>query len=221
MARRDHKVRIRDRDDIAKIAMSWWSLATKNGHTFDICQFVTEILAARYSAKGGLEIEFYKSEEQLPERASVSFEPLTLRILKKIWTDAKAGFPYARHIVAHEVGHILLHDKTAIAYSETKAAQLRFVQDEESAEWQANMFADYFLVPDFIALKLRDGDLIEGLCVVDSSLAERRLQDAQSARMILKPDYEGEMCSECGNFTLVRNGTCMKCDTCGSLTKFS
>ncbi|EIG56435.1 vitamin B12-dependent ribonucleotide reductase [Bradyrhizobium sp. WSM1253] len=30
--------------------------------------------------------------------------------------------------------------------------------------------------------------------------------------------YEGEMCSECGNFTLVRNGTCMKCDTCGSTT---
>jgi len=27
--------------------------------------------------------------------------------------------------------------------------------------------------------------------------------------------YEGEMCAECGNFTLVRNGTCMKCDTCG------
>ena len=28
--------------------------------------------------------------------------------------------------------------------------------------------------------------------------------------------YEGEMCGECGNFTLVRNGTCMKCDTCGA-----
>jgi ribonucleoside-diphosphate reductase alpha chain len=28
--------------------------------------------------------------------------------------------------------------------------------------------------------------------------------------------YEGEACGECGNFTLVRNGTCMKCDTCGS-----
>ena len=27
--------------------------------------------------------------------------------------------------------------------------------------------------------------------------------------------YEGEACGECGNFTLVRNGTCMKCDTCG------
>ncbi len=28
--------------------------------------------------------------------------------------------------------------------------------------------------------------------------------------------YEGDPCGECGNFTLVRNGTCMKCQTCGS-----
>ena len=27
--------------------------------------------------------------------------------------------------------------------------------------------------------------------------------------------YEGDACGECGNFTLVRNGTCMKCNTCG------
>jgi len=30
--------------------------------------------------------------------------------------------------------------------------------------------------------------------------------------------YEGEACGECQNFTLVRNGTCMKCNTCGSTT---
>jgi ribonucleoside-diphosphate reductase alpha chain len=30
--------------------------------------------------------------------------------------------------------------------------------------------------------------------------------------------YEGEMCTECLNFTLVRNGTCLKCETCGSTT---
>jgi len=28
--------------------------------------------------------------------------------------------------------------------------------------------------------------------------------------------YEGDACGSCGNFTLVRNGTCMKCNTCGS-----
>jgi ribonucleoside-diphosphate reductase alpha chain len=28
--------------------------------------------------------------------------------------------------------------------------------------------------------------------------------------------YEGDNCGECGNYTMVRNGTCLKCDTCGS-----
>ena len=30
--------------------------------------------------------------------------------------------------------------------------------------------------------------------------------------------YEGAACDECGNFTLVRNGTCLKCNTCGTTT---
>ncbi|GHV51395.1 ribonucleotide-diphosphate reductase subunit alpha [Spirochaetia bacterium] len=30
--------------------------------------------------------------------------------------------------------------------------------------------------------------------------------------------YEGDPCPACGFFTLVRNGTCMKCDTCGGTT---
>jgi ribonucleoside-diphosphate reductase alpha chain len=41
------------------------------------------------------------------------------------------------------------------------------------------------------------------------SAAERRAE----ARM---KGYEGDSCSECGNFTMVRNGTCLKCETCGS-----
>ena len=27
--------------------------------------------------------------------------------------------------------------------------------------------------------------------------------------------YTGDPCGECGNYTLVRNGTCLKCNTCG------
>jgi ribonucleoside-diphosphate reductase alpha chain len=40
-----------------------------------------------------------------------------------------------------------------------------------------------------------------------------RLARIREARM---KGYEGDSCGECGNFTLVRNGTCMKCTTCGS-----
>ena len=30
--------------------------------------------------------------------------------------------------------------------------------------------------------------------------------------------YEGDPCPECQNMTLVRNGTCLKCETCGGTT---
>jgi len=42
--------------------------------------------------------------------------------------------------------------------------------------------------------------------------ADPRLEQIREARM---KGYEGDSCGECGNFTLVRNGTCLKCDTCG------
>ncbi|MCC6519106.1 MAG: hypothetical protein IT543_09685, partial [Tabrizicola sp.] len=30
--------------------------------------------------------------------------------------------------------------------------------------------------------------------------------------------YTGDSCSECGNFTMVRNGSCLKCNSCGATT---
>ncbi len=43
--------------------------------------------------------------------------------------------------------------------------------------------------------------------------ADPRLNQLREARL---KGYEGDACGECGNFTLVRNGTCLKCETCGS-----
>ena len=43
----------------------------------------------------------------------------------------------------------------------------------------------------------------------------RETRAARSAEARLK-GFEGDSCGTCGNFTLVRNGTCMKCNTCGS-----
>jgi ribonucleoside-diphosphate reductase alpha chain len=48
--------------------------------------------------------------------------------------------------------------------------------------------------------------------------ADARAQAAEKRAEARAKGYEGEACGECGNFTLVRNGTCMKCDTCGSTT---
>ena len=48
---------------------------------------------------------------------------------------------------------------------------------------------------------------------VDGS--EGRVVEVLEAKM---RGFEGDSCAECGNFTLVRNGTCMKCVTCGATT---
>ena len=39
------------------------------------------------------------------------------------------------------------------------------------------------------------------------------LTEVQSAKV---KGYEGDPCPECKQFTMVRNGTCLKCDTCGN-----
>jgi ribonucleoside-diphosphate reductase alpha chain len=43
-------------------------------------------------------------------------------------------------------------------------------------------------------------------------------QTATRVKQARMQGYEGEACPECQNFTLVRNGTCLKCNTCGSTT---
>ncbi|MBV8726824.1 MAG: hypothetical protein JO233_03485 [Candidatus Eremiobacteraeota bacterium] len=35
-------------------------------------------------------------------------------------------------------------------------------------------------------------------------------------RVAVAQGYCGDPCNECGQFTLVRNGTCLKCDSCGA-----
>ncbi len=54
-----------------------------------------------------------------------------------------------------------------------------------------------------------------GVVTMGSAVAdgETTMDRVREARM---KGYEGDACENCGNFTLVRNGTCMKCMTCGA-----
>ena len=88
---------------------------------------------------------------------------------------------------------------------------------------------------------LRTGDTIEGAAALKAGLepklspteqleahhlamsrsearAEAKAHAAEMRAEAKAKGYEGEACGECGNFTLVRNGTCLKCDTCGGTT---
>lgn len=67
------------------------------------------------------------------------------------------------------------------------------------------------------ATALKTGEVVQEELQVGQ--AEDMQPEEDKAAMIAKArmqGYEGDSCHECGNFTLVRNGTCLKCDTCGS-----
>ena len=45
--------------------------------------------------------------------------------------------------------------------------------------------------------------------------SETRMEANQKARLL---GFTGDSCSECGNFTMVRNGSCLRCTNCGTTT---
>jgi ribonucleoside-diphosphate reductase alpha chain len=54
----------------------------------------------------------------------------------------------------------------------------------------------------------------QGAVAVGATIVASTGKSARIAEARIK-GYEGDPCTDCGNFTLVRNGTCLKCDTCG------
>lgn len=50
----------------------------------------------------------------------------------------------------------------------------------------------------------------------NESATEAKKLAAKRRMHAMMQGYTGDMCSECQNFTMVRNGTCLKCDTCGA-----
>ena len=54
--------------------------------------------------------------------------------------------------------------------------------------------------------------------IVAEEAAAQKVALAEQRAAARAKGYEGDACPECQNFTMVRNGTCLKCDTCGATT---
>ena len=57
--------------------------------------------------------------------------------------------------------------------------------------------------------------------VIDEELtqaANRPLPTKSAQEIAREQGYTGDSCPVCGHFTMVRNGTCLRCSTCGSTT---
>ena len=64
-----------------------------------------------------------------------------------------------------------------------------------------------------VSVAAASGAAMAAITLEEETNIDPRTEKALAARM---QGYEGDPCGDCGNLTLVRNGTCLKCVTCGS-----
>ncbi|MEI9885210.1 MAG: vitamin B12-dependent ribonucleotide reductase [Rhizomicrobium sp.] len=107
--------------------------------------------------------------------------------------------------------HAHVHDEVQeflTAEDEDVEGALSAIRASVLAEAGANPVGD---LVDALGLKLKE----RAETAAERAGKVRELQAKRAAEARMK-GYEGDACGGCGNFTLVRNGTCMKCNTCGS-----
>jgi ribonucleoside-diphosphate reductase alpha chain len=56
------------------------------------------------------------------------------------------------------------------------------------------------------------GNGANGRALIETSA---RSESSEKVRIARLKGYESDPCTNCGSFTMVRNGVCLKCDTCG------
>jgi hypothetical protein len=213
----DHKVLFTREETIAAAAQR---LLQDTGYYnvayFNITDFIKGDLAAWLEKSRSLYLIVDFSAELNDPPAYVDFEvrkgnkhfaKAILHVDAEIWHLAEIGDPTARYILAHEIGHLVLHDCYAQAFTNDPADQISFAINEFSAEWQANTFADYFLLPTH---KVQSIGNVEGLliCGVTMGVAKSRFET------VFRAKYCGDACAECGNFTLLPYRSGWKCQTC-------
>lgn len=64
-----------------------------------------------------------------------------------------------------------------------------------------------------------DGNVsVQKQAVYTNENNSKMVVEQKKRQMAKMKGYEGDSCPECQSFTLVRNGSCLKCDTCGATT---
>ncbi|MBV4427204.1 ImmA/IrrE family metallo-endopeptidase [Clostridium tyrobutyricum] len=83
-------------------------------------------------------------DEQMEDCDGKTFPQQNKIYLKEsVYDGACAGNPRDRFTVAHEIGHLLLHNTESISYARSN----KQIKAYENPEWQANTFAAELLIP--------------------------------------------------------------------------
>lgn len=215
----DFKVSFRTRETIAELASQWRAgdPRTEEANAFEILPYLERVVIPSLAKRGRtVKLTIIDNDIEQPQ-AWVDLEANEIVLQRFIWEGARANNPHARVVVAHEIGHLVLHGNQVHAFSPGQAKKLNFLDPRESAECQANWFAEALLMPDEIMLrlsKLDDSSVATLTLVSDPVVRKRRREFALDKRY---RNYTGDQCQACHNFTTLRRGITLYCDTCGTV----
>ena len=88
------------------------------------------------------------------------------------YTDLCKGDPEARYVAAHELGHLMLHSG-----QRPSMARRSFNDDRVDPEWQADRFADVWLMPRAGVAKCKSANEVATRFTVPVEAAERRFAE--------------------------------------------
>ncbi len=109
------------------------------------------------------------------------------------------------YLSRYELAHVNVEDTLPDAVQSSHVSS-PIATPTESPAGTASQEQERPAAPSWVVVKQDDG-----------SAAQKETKTSLSTIARMK-GYEGDACPECGQFTMVRNGTCLKCMSCGSTT---
>lgn len=189
------------------------------GEYFNIVDFVHEAFQRRRHRDQRLTIKFMDRAAAGPP-ATVTFQPLTLHIRVDVWEAARKDEPWARYIVAHECGHLILHDHSAKGFSSPDSKRLPTEDQVRSAEWQADKLADFLLAPTVISERQSDAHELGIRCGVPLDIAQRRIAKVRDLWSTTATLHDIEQCDQCFGFEGYRLESRIRC-ACGKISRIA
>lgn len=213
----DFKVSRRYREDITDLAARWRAAKSEwaNSNRFDVVRLLLDHVLPDLAKDGRkIELRIVENDPEEPD-AWVDFYAGEMCVQRFVWDNALAQEEHARLVVAHEVGHLILHRDQVFAFSRGLEKKLGFLAPEESAEQQANWFAAALLLPDAVVRRLsaKDTFVVATLALVSEHLVRVRRREVDMDKRYRS--YTGDQC-ECGSLEVIRVGVSTKCEACGA-----
>lgn len=137
---------------------------------FPVVQFLENILPILIP---GFQFEYLTAVEMGNLHGETYPSRNLIRIREDIYLGAVSGVGRDRLTIAHEIGHLFLHEDDAIALCRLEPGQR--LKPYEDPEWQANAFGGELLAPSYLIKGMSEAE-VQSKCGVSSAAARCQMK---------------------------------------------